>query len=138
MGAFANKKLQEEGIDSGVAAKKALHKTKDFFKKPFGKKKKKDKKEGGEEHEKSGVSFEVEADYTDNEEEEEVEEEEASILNPKDYRLREGRNVFLYYRMANMLGAGSYGEVWKAVQRETGSHRAIKVIKKADLASNDA
>ena len=101
IGDFASKKLEEEGIDTGELAKKALHGAKDFFKKPFGKKKKK------HDHEKSGVNFDLEADYTDNEgqEEEDVEPQ----INARDYRLREGRNVFMYYRMANMLGAGSYG-----------------------------
>jgi serine/threonine protein kinase len=51
----------------------------------------------------------------------------------KEMRLRADKDVFNFYRMSNMLGAGSFGEVWKAVQRETGSHRAIKVIKKVDL-----
>ncbi len=127
IGDFASKKLEEEGNDTGELAKKALHGAKDFFKKPFGKKK---KKKGDDDHEKSGVNFDLEEDYTDNEgQEEDVEPQ----INVRDYRLREGRNVFMYYRMANMLGAGSYGQVWKAVQRETGSHRAIKVVKKADL-----
>jgi serine/threonine protein kinase len=61
------------------------------------------------------------------------EEEEEDDFDPKELRLRLDRNVFNYYRMSNMLGSGSFGEVWKAVQRETGSHRAIKVIKKADI-----
>lgn len=58
-------------------------------------------------------------------------------MDARDYRLREKKNVFMYYRMVKMLGAGAYGEVWKAVQRETGSHRAIKVINKADLNKTD-
>jgi len=106
IGDFASKKMKEEGIDGEQVAKKALHKTKDFFK-GFGRKKKNKKEGDGEHHQKSEVNF----DLTDNEDEEEQE----GWINPKDYRLREGRNVFLYYRMASMLGAGSYGEVWKAV-----------------------
>jgi serine/threonine protein kinase len=39
--------------------------------------------------------------------------------------------------MVKMLGAGAFGEVWKAVQRETGSHRAIKVINKGELNKAD-
>jgi hypothetical protein len=49
-------------------------------------------------------------------------------------------SVFNYYRMSKMLGAGKYpysncclgtfGEVWNCVQRETGAHRAVKVIKR--------
>lgn len=30
---------------------------------------------------------------------------------------------------------GSYGEVWMAVQRETGAHRAVKVIERSKLES---
>jgi hypothetical protein len=65
-------------------------------------------------------------------------------------RLRDKESiVFNYYRMSKMLGAGKYilkilvlagsqltrsflgtfGEVWNCVQRETGAHRAVKVIK---------
>jgi hypothetical protein len=33
----------------------------------------------------------------------------------KELKLRDGKDVFNYYRMSNMLGAGSFGEVWKAV-----------------------
>jgi hypothetical protein len=94
IGDFASKKMKEEGIDGEEVAKKALHNAKDLIK-GSGRKKKNKKEEGDEHHQKSEVNF----DLTDNEDEEEQEE----------------RNVFLYYRMANMLGAGSYGEVWKAV-----------------------
>jgi hypothetical protein len=30
-----------------------------------------------------------------------------------------------------MLSLGSFGDVWMCVQRETGAHRAVKVIKKS-------
>ena len=41
IGDFASKKMKEEGIDGEQVAKKALHKTKDFFK-GFGRKKRGD------------------------------------------------------------------------------------------------
>ncbi len=43
--------------------------------------------------------------------------------------MRKDKNVLDFYRMSKMLGAGTFGEVWNSVQRETGAHRAIKKIK---------
>ena len=78
------------------------------------------------------------------------EEEEDPELVDKLIRLRDEKSiVFNYYRMSKMLGAGkspskilvlggspltcslvgTFGEVWNCVQRETGAHRAVKVIK---------
>ncbi|TNV80916.1 hypothetical protein FGO68_gene14120 [Halteria grandinella] len=47
----------------------------------------------------------------------------------RDLRLREGKHISKFYRMSKMLGAGSFGDVWMCVQRETGAHRAVKVTK---------
>jgi serine/threonine protein kinase len=128
IGDYAGKKMDEKGIDGEEVAKKALHKTKHFFKNTFGKKKKKDLKK---EEDIAGKSVSFIKDDTEDNKEEEYE------IDAREYRLRVKKNVFNYYRMVKMLGAGAFGEVWKAVQRETGSHRAIKVIDQKKLTKTD-
>ena len=69
---------------------------------------------------------------------------ELDTFNFKNYKYREGRKISDFYRMSKMLGAGrydsdlllflgSYGDVWMCVQRETGAHRALKVIRKSQF-----
>lgn len=57
----------------------------------------------------------------------------------RNLKMRENKNIFDFYRMQKMLGAGKralpnleggFGEVWMCIQRETGAHRAVKVIKR--------
>ena len=42
-----------------------------------------------------------------------------------------------FYRIGKVLGMGSFGEVRMVVHRESGSQRAVKVLRKSRMDEND-
>ena len=48
-----------------------------------------------------------------------------------------GGNTGDYYFISNSLYIGAYGQVKKAKHRKSGVHRAIKLIKKSSLSTED-